>query len=61
VAYLLPVVARGFFVGKVRQQPMAEAPILCWLPPAITAAGCVILFFLAGRLQTFLSPIAAIQ
>jgi multicomponent Na+:H+ antiporter subunit D len=61
VAYLLPVVARGFFLGKSKLQPIAEAPILCWLPPAITAAGCVVLFFLAGRLQSFLSPIAAIQ
>jgi multicomponent Na+:H+ antiporter subunit D len=59
VAYLLPVVARGFFMGKSSGKPIAEAPLLCWLPPAITAAGCIVLFFLAGEIENFLAPIAA--
>lgn len=59
VAYLLPVVARGFFLGDTKGKPVAEAPILCWLPPAITAAGCIVLFLYAGHIQTFLAPIAA--
>ncbi|MDA9248340.1 monovalent cation/H+ antiporter subunit D family protein [Amylibacter sp.] len=59
VAYLMPIVGRAFFspnlnssVGKYN-----EAPILCWLPPAITAIGCIVLFFYAGILQDFLTPI----
>ena len=59
VAYLLPVVARGFFLGDTKGAPVAEAPLLCWLPPAITAAGCMVLFLFAGQLQTFLTPITA--
>jgi multicomponent Na+:H+ antiporter subunit D len=59
VAYLLPVVARGFFLGKSTGKPVAEAPILCWLPPAITAVGCIVLFFLGGDIENFLTPIAA--
>lgn len=59
VAYLLPIVARGFF--RASETPVAkgfaEAPLLCWLPPAITAIGCVILFIYGGSLQAFLAPI----
>jgi multicomponent Na+:H+ antiporter subunit D len=62
VAYLLPIVARAFFLpapdGTVPVK-MAEAPILCWLPPALTAAGTVALFFFAGNILEFLSPIVS--
>ncbi|MGB5065827.1 MAG: monovalent cation/H+ antiporter subunit D family protein [Albidovulum sp.] len=62
VAYLLPVVGRGFFL-KGSDIPadakMNEAPWMVWLPPAVTAFGCIVLFFFAGDIQTFLSPIAA--
>jgi multicomponent Na+:H+ antiporter subunit D len=60
IAYLMPVVARGFFLPSpdiATPTKMAEAPLLCWLPPAITAAGCLILFFYAGALQDFLMPL----
>jgi len=60
IAYLMPVVARGFFLPSpdmATPTKMAEAPLLCWLPPAITAAGCLILFFYAGALQEFLMPL----
>jgi len=60
VAYLLPLVAKGFFLGKDTMPPkMAEAGPLVWAPPAITALGCVILFFYAGAVQEFLAPIVA--
>lgn len=64
VAYLLPLVGKGFFLpdpeatGPVIR---AEAPTLCWVPPAITAFGCLVLFFFAGDILTFLSPIVAPQ
>ena len=59
VAYLLPIVGRAFFMPVPNDTPRTynEAPILCWLPPALTAIGCVILFFYAGTLQDFLTPI----
>ena len=58
VAYLLPLVARGFFLPAAQDVPehIKEAPLFCWLPPAITAVGCIWLFFFVGRLQEFLSP-----
>ncbi len=62
IAYLMPVVARGFFLQSpdATDRPpggMSEAPLLCWLPPAITAFGCLLLFFFASDLQDFLMPI----
>ena len=63
VAYLLPIVGKGFFLkgGKqpAKKTGIAEAPILCVLPPVVTAFGCLVLFFLAGELQTFLAPLVA--
>ena len=78
VAYLLPVVARGFFLpapagregdadtpaddGRLSWlRQIREAPLLCWLPPAVTAAGCIVLFFWADTVRDFLVPIAAGQ
>jgi multicomponent Na+:H+ antiporter subunit D len=62
IAYLLPIVARGFF-GKDGNAPtqdgIAEAPTLVWLPPALTAAGTIVLFFYAGSIVSFLSPIVS--
>ena len=60
VAYLIPIVARAFFLpprDANAPQTIAEAPLLCYLPPALTALGCIALFFAAGEIQTFLSPI----
>ncbi len=70
VAYLLPVVARGFFrpspepvaqsVGAAatpKPGGLAEAPLLCVLPPCLTAAGCLILFFYASDVIDLLRPI----
>jgi multicomponent Na+:H+ antiporter subunit D len=62
VAYLLPIVGRGFFrpaTDKSLPTKFAEAPLLVWLPPAITATGTIILFFYAGGIQDFLAPIVS--
>ena len=60
IAYLLPVVARGFFLSDASQPTgWAEAKPLVWLPPALTALGCVLLFFYAGTIESFLAPIIA--
>ena len=65
IAYLLPVVARGFFCASedangpnsaVRTTSL-EAPVSCLSALSLTAAGCIILFFYADRIQVFLQPI----
>lgn len=63
VAYLLPIVGRAFFLPAPEGTPtkFAEAPLLVWLPPAITAVGCIVLFFYAGALQEFLTPIVSVS
>ncbi|PIB25987.1 cation:proton antiporter [Amylibacter kogurei] len=59
VAYLLPIVGRGFFRPLDDGAPTKryEGPVLVWLPPALTALGCFVLFFYGGALQSFLLPI----
>lgn len=61
VAYLLPIVAKGFFLPKEGDpNPVfAESPTLVWAPPAITALGCIVMFFYAGAIVDFLAPIVA--
>ncbi len=62
VAYLLPIVGRGFFRPATDSKlptSFAEAPLLCWLPPAITATGCFILFLYGGAIKDFLLPIVS--
>lgn len=49
-AYLLPIVARGFFLPPPDADPgakikISEAPMACVVPLCITAALCVVLFF----------------
>lgn len=58
VAYLVPIAAKAFFLPPDVDTPTTygEAPFFCWLPPAITAVGCVLLFFYAGYIQDFLMP-----
>jgi multicomponent Na+:H+ antiporter subunit D len=60
VAYLLPVVGRGFFAGGMKGQggPIQEAPMLCVVPLCLTAFGCLVLFFCADDVVRLLQPIA---
>ena len=69
VAYLMPLVARGFFRPAPPRQPvgaavapgarfgLAEAPLLCVIPPCLTALGCLVLFFYADEVVDLLRPI----
>ena len=67
VAYLLPIVARGFFLpapttndGHAQtQSKLQEAPLFCLVPLCITAFGCLLLFFFADPIYKLLEPIAA--
>ncbi len=64
IAYLMPVVVRGFFFAPEtadgptagRVNTIREAPLLCVAALSLTAAGCVVLFFNANRIQAFLLP-----
>jgi len=62
IMYLMPIVARGFFM-PVKQDPhhplegIHEAPLFCVLPICLTSLGCLILFFYADGLYQMLMPI----
>src|SRR5690606_2777258 len=73
IAYLMPVVIRGFFLppradtaaaplpGQEKSdfswEDIREAPLFCVLPPVLTAAGCIALFFLADPLVGLIEPV----
>ncbi|WP_339856873.1 monovalent cation/H+ antiporter subunit D family protein [uncultured Nisaea sp.] len=70
IAYLMPIVARGFFrpapalatasAGAAvapAKGGIQEAPFFCVLPPCLTAFGCLVLFFYADAIIALLRPI----
>ncbi|WP_417498087.1 proton-conducting transporter membrane subunit [Maricaulis sp.] len=57
IAYLLPLSARGYFEPPEETRLKKPAPMLVILPPVITAAGVIILFFLIGPLRDYLLPV----
>jgi len=62
VGYLMPVVARGFFLPPPGALPdektiVKEAPIACLIALSCTAFLCIVLFFLAGRIEALLARI----
>jgi multicomponent Na+:H+ antiporter subunit D len=61
IAYLMPVVARGFFAPapEGEGEGIREAPLMVLLPLCFTAAGCVVLFFFAPDIYELLLPITA--
>ena len=62
VAYLMPIIGKGFFIrSDTKTEPVKnlESSPLVWGPPAITAFGCLVLFFFAGYIETFLMPLGA--
>ena len=60
VFYLLVIPMRAFISFR-RERPVTqtiqEAPLLCVIPPCLTALACLILFFLIDPLASFLSPL----
>jgi len=71
IAYLMPIPLRGFF-GKAPGNPGAapgaapgatvaikEAPLPCLIAIGVTAAGCIVLFFVPDLIVNLLAPIAA--
>lgn len=62
VAYLMPIIGKGFFIrSDTKTEPVKnlESSPLVWGPPAVTAFGCLVLFFFAGYIETFLTPLGA--
>ena len=60
IAYLMPIVARGFFSAPPADEPQSgiqEAPLLCLVPIGVTAVGCIVLFFYAETIYNFLLPV----
>ncbi len=62
VAYLLPVVARAFFLPPLKSSHEAdsgikEAPIACLAALCFTAALCLALFFGAAGIEALIAPI----
>ncbi|HBQ36300.1 MAG TPA: cation:proton antiporter [Rhodobacteraceae bacterium] len=59
IVYLLTIVGRGFFATSddLQAGEAIKVPLLLWVPPALTAAGCVVLFFYGHGLEQFLMPI----
>jgi multicomponent Na+:H+ antiporter subunit D len=56
--YLLPIVARGFFLPASREDggsDIKEAPTACLIALSCTALLCVALFFVAGRIEALLA------
>ena len=60
IAYLMPIVARAFFLAPSTasdHSSIREAPLFCVVPLCMTAAGCLALFFFADELYRLLAPI----
>ena len=60
IAYLMPVVGRAFFIAPPAGESgnpgggIREAPLLCLLPPVVTALGSLALFFYAEPIYELL-------
>jgi multicomponent Na+:H+ antiporter subunit D len=65
VAYLMPIVARAFFVPSREPDsgPCAieEAPVACLVALGITASLCVVLFFIPGRIEALVAPVLGLR
>ena len=64
IALGLLLVVRGFFFapeGGPQRPRIKEAPLFCVVPLCVTAAGCIVLFFLADEIYRLLQPIAGLS
>ena len=63
IAYLIPIVVRGFFFAPAdgtEDPKIKEAPLLCVVPLCVTGAGGFALFFFADQIYHLLTPIAPV-
>ena len=62
IAYLIPIVVRGFFMPLAdAQQNASEAPLNIIMPLSITALCCIALFFAAAPLYELIAPMLGIE
>jgi len=64
IAYLMPIVVRGYFFAPVDgpdNPEIKEAPLMCVIPLCCTAVGGVALFFFADTIYQWLLPITMLQ
>ena len=57
IAYLFPIVVKAFFLPPASQKEnraFSEPSFLCWLPPAITAATTILLFFYMDAIRDYI-------
>jgi len=61
IAYLMPLVIRGFFLPPPEGTPtgIKEAPLFCVVPLCFTAVGGLVLFFWADEIYRLLEPLVA--
>ncbi len=61
IAYLMPIVVRGFFFAPDGDEPtkIKEAPVFCLVPLCFTALASLALFFYAEELYELLLPLVA--
>jgi len=63
VGYLLPIVARGYFLppnrASAEETKVGEAPAACLIALCCTAILCIILFFVADRIETLLGGLGS--
>ncbi len=70
IAYLLPIVGRGFFrplpgdnasnLSANATPAIEEAPMNCVVPLCITAAGCIALFLFGDAIYHFIQPLLVV-
>ena len=67
LAYLMPIVIRGFFAPPPEGEPddnakvkIQEAPLWCLIPLCVTATGCFVLFCFPSALFRLLEPITQV-
>jgi len=63
IAYLLPLVVRGFFFAPPGEERPAikEAPLFCVIPLCATALGCVAIFVWGDGLWKLLEPLGGMR
>ena len=62
IAYLMPIVVRGFFLAPPDDPVLSqrsEAPLLCVVPLCVTAVGGLGLFFFADAIYHLLEPLVS--
>ena len=64
IAYLMPVVIRGFFFAPAdgpERPEIQEAPLMCVIPLSITALSGVALFIYADTIWRWLEPVTVVR